>query len=284
MKQYRANGPLTRTILPVVALDDVYGIMAFGIAMSLAKLSLSSENVSVFQMFSAPFIEIGGSLLLGSILGVILAFLSKKVAHSRDEMQIISLTAIGIATGLSKVLGFSSILTNIAMGTVVVNVVRNSQRIFGAVNDFTPVFYVLFFTLAGASLDLSILGAVGIMGVAYIICRASGKMIGAWFGCKVMKSPKLVTKWLGLGLLPQGGISIGLSVLVRQELPQYAVAITTIIMFSVLVYETTGPIFAKIAISKAGEINGIDRVQETDAPAETAAPAVITPELVPQPE
>jgi Kef-type K+ transport system membrane component KefB len=281
-----------------VALDDVYGIMAFGIAMSLAKLSLSTETVTVWTMISSPVIEIGGALVLGSFLGVIVAFVSKRMASNRDETQVISLAAVGLATGLAKVLGVSSILTSIAMGTVVVNLVRNSQRIFGSINDFTPVFYVLFFTLAGASLDLEILSSVGLLGMAYIICRATGKMLGAWFGAKTMKSPKKVTKYLGLGLLPQGGISIGLSVLVRQEMPQLAVAITTIIMFSVLVYEISGPIFAKIAITKAGEVGGLDRVEnietetlsnceiepETPNLAEaTPAPEVQT-ELAPQPE
>jgi Kef-type K+ transport system membrane component KefB len=277
MKQYRANGPMTRTILPIVALDDVYGIMAFGIAMSLAKLSISTENIPLWEMFTAPFLEIGGSFLLGAVLGLLLAFITKKFTSNRDETMVITLTAVALATGLSKVLGFSPILTNIAMGTMVVNVVRNSQRIFSTVNDFSPIFYVLFFTLAGASLDLAILSSVGVMGLAYIICRAAGKMIGSWFGCKVMKSPKLVTKWMGLGLLPQGGISIGLSVLVRQELPEYAVAITTIIMFSVLVYEISGPIFAKIAITKAGEVNGMDRFEETEPVRETPVSSPVEP-------
>jgi len=283
MKQYRADGPMTRTLLPIVALDDVYGIMAFGIAMSLAKLSLSTEGVTVASMFLSPLVEIGGSFLLGSILGLIVAFISKKLSGNRDETQVVTLAAIGVAIGLSKLLGFSYILTNIAMGTVVVNVVRNSQRVFGTINDFTAPFYVMFFTLAGASLDLSILSTVGIMGLAYIICRAAGKIFGAWSGCKIMKSPKKVTKYLGLGLLPQGGISIGLSVLVRQELPQYAVAITTIIMFSVLIYEISGPIFAKIAITKAGEVGGLDRETVEENPQPEPKPQATT-ELVPQPE
>ncbi|HOW38871.1 MAG TPA: hypothetical protein PLZ76_08170, partial [Bacillota bacterium] len=137
-------------------------------------------------------------------------------------------------------------------------------------------------------LDLGILSAVGWMGLAYILSRAGGKILGSWVGCKAMKSPKQVTRWLGWGLLPQGGISIGLSVIVRQELPQFAVAITTIIMFSVLIYETTGPIFAKIAITKAGEAYGLDRLNEEPVrePARTAPEPlpVAVAELAPQAE
>ncbi len=254
MRQYRANGPLTKTILPVVALDDVLGIMAFGIAMALAKLTVSTEPVSGLDMFLKPLIEISGSLGIGLILGFILSFVSKK-ATNRDEYQVLAFAAIGVATGISKWLGMSPLLTNIVMGTVVVNIVNNPNRMFSSVNDFATPFFVLFFTLAGASLDLGVLATVGLIGIAYVFARAGGKFLGSWFGAKVTKAEPVVQKYLGLAMLPQGGISIGLSVLVRQQLPQYAVAITTIIMFSVLIYETTGPIFAKIAIKKAKEID-----------------------------
>ncbi len=255
IRQFKADGPLTRTILPVVALDDVLGIIAFAIAMSLAKISLGQQDYSVFQMISEPVIEIGGSLILGIILGVILVFLTKK-ARGRDEVQMISLGAIGLATGLSNKLGFSALLTCIVMGVMLVNMSRKSKRVFNSVDDFSAPVFTLFFTLAGASLDLSILQTVGLLGIGYITARAGGKIIGAWVGAKAVKAEPAVRKYLGLALLPQGGISIGLLVVVRQQLPEFAVAISTIIMFSVLIYEVSGPIFAKIAIDKAGEING----------------------------
>jgi len=170
--------------------------------------------------------------------------------------------AIGIATGISISLGLSPLLTCIMMGTTVVNAFKKSKRVFDSINDFASPVYILFFTLAGASLDLSILVSVGIVGVAYVFARAGGKMLGAWGGAKAVKADPKVTKYLGLGLLPQGGISIGLLVLVRQQLPEFAVAIGTIIMFSVLIYEVTGPIFAKIAIQKAGEIDGLNKKDE----------------------
>lgn len=261
IRQYRANGPVTRTLLPVAALDDVLGIIVFGIALSIARLSVGNTDSTLLQMLSQPVIEIVGSLALGAVLGFLLAWVGKKAAD-RDELQGISLAAIAVATGLSNYWGFSALLTNIMMGTVLVNVMRHSTRVFTSVNDFVSPVYILFFTLAGASLDLRILMSVGIMGVAYIFARAAGKIIGASVGAKVMNAPETVTKYLGYTLLPQGGISIGLSVLVRQFLPEYAVAITTIIMFSVLVYEVSGPIFAKIAIQKAGEIGGMDRAAE----------------------
>lgn len=261
MKQFNAHGPLTKTILPVVALDDVFGIIAFGIAMSLAKISVSGQEFSLYQMLSGPFIEIGGSILLGLLLGVLLSFIAKRT-KGRDELQAISLAAIGIATGLSTLWGFSPLLTCIMMGTTLVNLLHKSKRVFDATNDFISPVYILFFTLAGASLNLSVFATVGLMGVAYILARAGGKMLGAWIGAKSVRADKMVTKYLGLALLPQGGISIGLIVLVRQQLPDYIVSISSIIMFSVLIYEVTGPIFAKIAIQKAGEIDGLHHNKE----------------------
>jgi Kef-type K+ transport system membrane component KefB len=258
IRQYRADGPVTRTLLPVAALDDILGIVAFGFAMSAARLSTGNAHTSLARMLVMPLVEIVGSLALGTALGFLLARIARR-AGDRDELQGLSLCAIAVATGLSNLLGLSALLTNIMMGTILVNVMRHSIRVFTSVNDFASPVYVLFFTLAGASLDVRILMSVGVMGVAYIFARAAGKVIGASVGARLTKAPETVVKYLGFTLLPQGGISIGLSVLVRQFLPEYAVAITTIIMFSVLVYEVSGPIFAKLAIGKAGEIGGMDR-------------------------
>ncbi len=264
MRQYRAYGPVTKTLLPVVALDDVFGIIIFGIAMALSKVKLSGE-VSVLQMIYLPLKEILGSLALGVIIGLLLSVITRKM-NIRDDLQILSLIAVFIGIGLSNLFGFSSLLTNIVIGTTLVNLMPRANKVFDSVNDLSTPFYLLFFTLAGASLDLSVLVTVGIIGIVYIFCRGIGKYLGAWIGGRAVKAEKTVQKYLGLGLLPQGGVSIGLSVLVRQQLPEYAVAITTIIMFSVLIYETLGPIFGKAAISLAGEINGLDRKDQEIVP------------------
>jgi NhaP-type Na+/H+ or K+/H+ antiporter len=212
-------------------------------------------------MIFGPLIEIAGSVGIGFVLGLLLSWLSQK-ASGRDELQAIALAAIGVATGISLLLNMSPLLTCIVMGTVLVNIQQNSIRVFDSVNSFAAPIYILFFTLAGASLDLSILKTVGLMGIAYVLARGLGKIAGAWAGAAMVKAEPAVRKYLGLGLLPQGGISIGLMVLVRQQLPDYAVAINTIIMFSVLIYETSGPIFAKIALKKAGEIGIEEKVRK----------------------
>ncbi|HAX03517.1 MAG: sodium:proton exchanger [Tenericutes bacterium GWC2_34_14] len=261
IRQYKAYGPVTKTILPVVALDDVFGIMAFGIAISIAKILVSGQDVSVLTIVGLPLLEIFGSLLLGLALGVVLSFLTKKI-DPKDELQIKTVFFVGLAAGISMWLGLSPLLTNIMMGATLANLRKYANRSFSAVNDFVPIFYVLFFTLAGASLDIAILKSVGLAGLGYIVARAGGKILGAFIGAKSVNAEPQVQKWLGIALLPQGGISIGLSVIVMQQLPQYAVELTTIIMASVLVYETFGPIFAKISISKAGEINALPEIED----------------------
>lgn len=260
MRQYRAYGPLTKTIIPVVALDDVLGIVAFGIAIPIARLTMNDAALSVGQSILHILWEIFGSLLIGGILGLGLTLIGTKL-KARDDFQVTALVAIGLGMGCAKVMGLSPLLVNIMVGLMLVNLSPQHEKAFNAINDFVPPFYVLFFALAGAGLDLSVLKAVGMIGMAYVFARGIGKALGAFVGAVSTKAEKVVSRYLGLALLPQGGISIGLSILVRQQLPEFAKEITTIIMFSVLIYEITGPIFAKIAIQKAGEINGMDRVE-----------------------
>lgn len=254
IRQYRTYGPLTRTILPVVALDDAMGIMLFGLAMSIAKISIGDTDYTFLQMMSQPIIEIIGSLILGLIVGIGLTYVAKR-SKSKEELLSIVLAAIAVCIGLANFLNLSSLLTCMMLGGSLVNLMKKSNRVFDIVNDFTPPIYLLFFTLAGASLDLKILAQVGLLGLGYIMARAGGKIIGASLGARAVNAEPVVQKYLGFTLLPQGGVSIGLSIIVRQQLPQYSVAITTVILFSVFVYEISGPIFAKIALQKAGEFN-----------------------------
>lgn len=264
MRQYRAYGPMTKTLLSVVALDDVVGIVIFGIAMSLANISISGESITVLKIISGPVIEILGSLLIGFVIGFVLSLVVRK-EKDNDDLQSISIVAILIGIGVSALLNLSPLLTNIAIGMTLVNTMKRSEKVFKSVNNFVAPFYVLFFTFAGAGLELHILLSVGIIGICYIFARGFGKFFGAFVGGKIVKAQKEVTNYLGFGLLPQGGVSIGLSILVAAQLPQYAAEINTIIMFSVLVYETTGPIFSKLAISLSKEINGLDKVKNDSA-------------------
>ena len=256
IRELRADGPLVKTILPVVALDDALGIMVFSVALSIAKMTSGLADFTLIQIVSDPLIEIFGSLLLGFLLGLGLTYLANK-AKGRDELLKISLAFILAAVGAANFFNMSPLLTAMMMGGTLVNLMHNSKRVFDNINSFTPPINLLFFTLAGMSLDLKILASVGMLGIGYILARAMGKVLGAGVGAKALGESETIQKYLGLSLLTQGGISIGLSVIVRNELPQFSQSIVTVILFSVLVFEILGPILAKIAITKAGEVNGM---------------------------
>lgn len=274
IRQYRAYGPVTKTILPVTALDDIFGIVVFGFFISIAQILVPQGVVQpAWLMFSKPFIEVFGSIFLGAVIGFILSKLANKFDRVRDDMQVLALLAVFFSIGISAILNhylhdagiaFSQLLINIMVGSMLANFSKTPNRTFTAINDLSTPFYILFFTLAGASLDLAILKAdtlILYIAFVYILARGSGKILGIMVGATILKSSKTIKRYLGIALLPQGGVSIGLLVIVSAQMKGFYPVISTIIMLSILVYETFGPLFAKFAISKAGEINGLDKLE-----------------------
>jgi Kef-type K+ transport system membrane component KefB len=278
IRQYRAYGPVTKAILPITALDDIYGIITFGFFISIAQILVpQGANQPAWLMFSKPFIEVFGSVFYGLLIGTIISKAANKFDKNRDDMQVIALMAvlfiIGSVTMLNHYLhpygiGFSQLLANIMVGSTIANLAKQPQRSFSAINDFATPFYVMFFTLAGASLDLAVLKQDTLIiwiSLVYILARGSGKILGIMVGAYIVDSPKTVKKYLGIALLPQGGVSLGLLVIVQAQMKPYYPTIATIIMLSILVYETFGPVFAKFSITKAGEVNGLDRLDEASS-------------------
>lgn len=278
IRQYRAYGPVTKAILPITALDDIYGIVVFGFFISIAQILVpQGANQPAWLMFSKPFIEVFGSVFYGLLIGTIISKATNKFDKNRDDMQVIALMAvlfiIGSVTMINHYLhpygiGFSQLLANIMVGSTIANLAKQPQRSFTAINDFATPFYVMFFTLAGASLDLAVLKQDTLIiwiSLVYILARGSGKILGIMVGAYIVDSPKTVKKYLGIALLPQGGVSLGLLVIVQAQMRPYYPTISTIIMLSILVYETFGPVFAKFSISKAGEVNGLDRLDEASS-------------------
>lgn len=278
IRQYRAYGPVTKAILPITALDDIYGIVVFGFFISIAQILVpQGANQPAWLMFSKPFIEVFGSVFYGLLIGTIISKAANKFDKNRDDMQVIALMAvlfiIGSVTMLNHYLhpygiGFSQLLANIMVGSTIANLAKQPQRSFSAINDFATPFYVMFFTLAGASLDLAVLKQDTLIiwiSLVYILARGSGKILGIMVGAYIVDSPNTVKKYLGIALLPQGGVSLGLLVIVQAQMRPYYPTISTIIMLSILVYETFGPVFAKFSITKAGEVNGLDRLDEASS-------------------
>ena len=275
IRQYRAYGAVTKTILPVTALDDIFGIVVFGFFIAIAKILVpqGATNVPLLLMFLSPFIEVFGSVLIGALFGLILSKLANKFDRLRDDMQVLALLTVFMTVSLTNIvnhylhdygIGFSQLLINIAVGSMVANVAKKPERSYGALNDMTTPFYIIFFTLAGASLDLSLLGAdrlILIITLVYILARGGGKILGIYVGARIAKSSPTIRKFLGIALLPQGGVSIGLLVIVAVQMKTFYPIIATIIMLSILVYETFGPIFAKFSLQKAGELYGQDKLE-----------------------
>lgn len=254
VRELRAKGPLVNTILPVVAIDDALGIMLFGISLSIAKITTTAEKFSLFKIVSSPIIEIVGSLLLGFIFGSVLSYFGSR-AKCKERLLAMTLGFIFLVTGISNILNFSALLACMMLGATLVNTMQNSKRLFNLVDDIVPPIYLMFFTLAGVSLDLRVLSSVGLIGVFYIVARAIGKILGARIGAKMVGAEENIVNYLGMSLMTLGGVSIGLSMIVAKDLPGIGEKISTLVLFSVLIFEVFGPIFTKLAIVKSGEDN-----------------------------
>lgn len=265
INQYKAKGPLTSILLPIVALDDAVGLVVFAVSFGIAKALTSGAAISAITVLVNPLLEVIGSLLLGFITGVIFTLI-EKLFHSNTRRMSISITFVVLTAALSMLkvdipgtgieLGFSSLLVCMMLGTVFCNICDFSADIMDRVDKWTAPLFVLFFVLSGAELDLNVFSnlTVVVIGVVYIIARSMGKYVGASVGSKTMKCEPQICKYLGITLLPQAGVALGMSVTVAEDLGAEGAIIRNIVLFSVLIYELFGPMLTKIALTKAGEI------------------------------
>lgn len=266
IRQYNARGPLVNTLLPIVAMDDAVGIIIFGISTAIAKsLLITNTKLPIVKMILMPFGEIFLALVIGICIGIILSIVANK-AKGEDKLLTITLAIIFAAIGLAIELNISALLVCMSIGATVTNVVPNNKRVLSIVDRFTPPIFAAFFTLAGVELNLGTLRDVGMLGIAYVLIRMLGKMLGASFGAKIAKSPKTVQKYLGFTLIPQAGVAIGLAMIAETELPSpYGSKIRTIILAATVIYELIGPLMTKIAIFKAGEAHTSKDIQSPKA-------------------
>lgn len=252
IRQYKAKGPVTDTLLTVVALDDAAALMLFGVAAAIAQQLLSGGG-NVWASILQPLYQIFGSLLLGALLGLLFV-LPLRFFKKKGNRLSLTIGVVFLAVSLANWLNLSALLVCMMLGAMFVNVSSQADDVARITDGFTPPILMLFFVLSGAQLDLSILPAIGMVGIAYVMTRVIGKMGGAFVGAKLMKAPKQVCKWLGPALIPQAGVAIGLSLLATQLVPQYGAEIRAIVLCGTLIYEIIGPVIAKISLKKAGEI------------------------------
>ena len=252
IKQYKAKGPLTSTLLSVVALDDAVALIAFGFSVALAK-SLSGSGAFKLSSLLAPLGEVALSLLLGAALGAL--FLLPLHFFKKDSNRLcITVAFVFLGTALADMVGASALLTNMVMGAALVNLTKSAPDIFRIADFVTPPIFTMFFVVSGAELNLSVLPVVGLAGAVYIIMRVVGKWLGASLGAAVMHADPVIKKYLGPTLIPQAGVAIGLTLVAREVVPEHAAAIRAIVLCGTLIYEIIGPMVAKICLTKAGEI------------------------------
>ena len=261
VRQYKADGPLTRLLLLVVAIDDAVGLVLFAVSFGVAS-ALTSGTISVVSVVVEPFLEILLSLILGALMGLLLNQL-EKYFHSRSKRLSISVGCVALAVAVSSTeftvgdvhCGFSLLLVCMMMSTVFCNICDFSEELMGRVDGWTTPLFVLFFVLSGAELDLTILRspAVLLLGVTYILARSAGKYLGAFGSAVLCKCNRETRNYLGITLFPQAGVALGMA-LTAQSLPGDGPMVRNIVLFSVLIYELVGPTLTKWALMAAGEI------------------------------
>ena len=262
VRQYKAKGKLTDLLLPIVALDDAVGLVLFAVSFGIAR-AMESGAMDLLSILVEPLLEIVASLLLGAVMGLILTPLEAMFFSNSNRLALaIGFVLLTIAlTGMELPLGgmtlrFSSLLVCMMLGTVFCNVCDFSAEIMDKTDRWTAPLYILFFVLSGAELELNVFSSTSVVliGAAYILARAFGKWAGASISAKFMKCPPKVQKWLGITLLPQAGVALGMSVTVAQTLGADGAMVRNIVLFGVLIYELVGPALTRIALTEAGDI------------------------------
>lgn len=254
VRQYKAHGPVTETLLPVVAMDDAIGLMIFSIFMAIAQALASGTAPTAKSMLLEPLLEIVLSLVIGFALGLIVA-LCTRWFKSRANRLCLCVTATVIGTALAQIWNLSSLLLCMMIGAVMANLGKDVDRVLEGNDRWTPPIFMLFFVISGADLDLSVLPTVGILGVLYIIARSVGKYFGARLGAGIVKADANVRKWLGFTLLPQAGVAVGMAQIALTRLPgDLGAKVQAVVLCATLIYEIVGPVLTKMALAKAGEI------------------------------
>ena len=261
VRQYKANGPLTKLLLPIVALDDAVGLIVFAVSFGIAK-TLVSGSVDIVSIIVNPIVEIICSLLLGAIMGWLLTQLEKLFNSNTNRLNMtIAFVVMTVALSTFKFeigpvhVGFSSLLVCMMLGTIFCNICPLSEEMMTRSDKWTSPLLALFFVISGAELELSVFTDIAIVGIGviYIIFRSFGKYFGAFASAKATKCAPQICKYLGITLLPQAGVALGMCTTAMQ-LGEQGHLIRNITLFAVLIYELFGPMMTKMALTAAGDI------------------------------
>lgn len=267
VRQYKAKGPVTDTLLPVVAIDDAVGLVLFAISFGIAG-AISTNHLDIISVLVEPIIEVVLSLALGALMGFLITFF-ERFFHSRSKRLSMSVAFVFLTVALSMLkfeiggvhIAFSSLLTCMMLGTVFCNCCDFSEELMDRLDRWTAPLYVLFFVLSGAEFDFSLFGnlLIVLIGIVYIVFRCLGKYFGASASAKMVGADQNVIKYLGITLFPQAGVALGMA-MKAYELGEIGLIIANITLFSVLIYELIGPFLTKLALTNAGEIDPLGKV------------------------
>lgn len=263
VRQYKAKGPVTDTLLPVVAIDDAVGLVLFAISFGIAKALLNGA-IDIVSIIVEPLIEVILSIGLGAVMGFLITYF-EKFFHSRSKRLSMSVAFVFLTVGITMIddiyifgvhVAFSSLLTCMMLGTVFCNFCDFSEELMDRLDRWTAPIFILFFVMSGAELELGVFADVLIVliGLVYIVFRCLGKYFGARLSSSMIHSDPNIRKYLGITLFPQAGVALGMA-LKAHTLGPIGMIVANITLFSVLIYELVGPLLTKIALTKAGEIN-----------------------------
>ena len=261
VRQYKAKGPLTKLLLPIVALDDAVGLIVFAVSFGVAK-TLVSGTVDMISIIVNPLVEITASLVLGAVMGWVLTMLEKLFNSNTNRLNL-TIAAVFLTASISMLdfhigsvhVEFSSLLSCMMLGTVFCNICPLSHDLMEASDKWTSPLFALFFVISGAELELSVFLnlAIVVIGIVYILTRCIGKYVGTFLSAKSTKCSSQICKYLGITLFPQAGVALGMCATAMQ-LGTEGDLIRNITLFAVLVYEIVGPVLTRISLTAAGEI------------------------------
>jgi Kef-type K+ transport system membrane component KefB len=252
VNETKADGLFTRTLLGIVAVDDAWGLIVFSLMLAMAQ-SLSGQGGSLTPLMTASW-ELGGALLLGIALGIPMAYITGRIKPGEPTL-IEALGVVFLCGGIALRLEVSFLLASMVLGTVVANLARHHVRPFHAIEGIEWPFMILFFVLAGASLHTQSLLRIGLTGLAYIIFRFIGRLVGGWLGGAMSRADRSMRLWMGMALLPQAGVAMGMALVAVQRRPGLEEIVLPTVIASTVLFEVIGPVLTRIGLLRAGEIS-----------------------------
>ncbi len=249
IRQTRAEGPFTDVLMGIVAIDDAWGLIVFSLLLVLAK-SIAGDGG--WAILLGGLWEAGGALVIGAVVGLPAALLTGRL-HEGEPVQVEALGVVFLCAALAIWLEVSFLLAGMVAGAVVVNVARHHNRPFHEIEHIEWPFMILFFVLAGAALQLGSLQTIGFIGLAYVVLRTGSRLVGGWLGAMLAEADPIYRRWIGLALIPQAGVALGMALVASNHLPDLKQSLMAIVIGTTVVFELVGPVLTQLALTKVGE-------------------------------